>query len=144
MFCLLAECFLTNLSPSCRTVTHLSIRLHSRDTHTSSTCCYTMEHPPMNTLLLVHTGEYYDIHSKYFDSVSWPLLVDPNDSSSFDFLIYSPCLSIYFFVQNGNSALSIARRLGYISVVDTLKVVTEETLTTQVRLCFWECGDWCV
>uniref|UniRef100_A0A8C4HWC6 Ankyrin-3 n=1 Tax=Dicentrarchus labrax TaxID=13489 RepID=A0A8C4HWC6_DICLA len=32
---------------------------------------------------------------------------------------------------NGNSALSIARRLGYISVVDTLKVVTEETLTTQ-------------
>uniref|UniRef100_A0A4W6CAM5 Ankyrin 3 n=1 Tax=Lates calcarifer TaxID=8187 RepID=A0A4W6CAM5_LATCA len=28
-------------------------------------------------------------------------------------------------------ALSIARRLGYISVVDTLKVVTEETLTTQ-------------
>uniref|UniRef100_A0A673B2T8 Ankyrin 3 n=1 Tax=Sphaeramia orbicularis TaxID=375764 RepID=A0A673B2T8_9TELE len=33
---------------------------------------------------------------------------------------------------NGNSALSIARRLGYISVVDTLKVVTEETLTTQV------------
>lgn len=36
--------------------------------------------------------------------------------------------------QNGNSALSIARRLGYISVVDTLKVVSEETLTTQVRL----------
>uniref|UniRef100_A0A3Q1EFS7 Ankyrin 3 n=1 Tax=Acanthochromis polyacanthus TaxID=80966 RepID=A0A3Q1EFS7_9TELE len=35
------------------------------------------------------------------------------------------------FIQNGNSALSIARRLGYISVVDTLKVVTEETLTTQ-------------
>uniref|UniRef100_A0A669ER29 Ankyrin 3 n=1 Tax=Oreochromis niloticus TaxID=8128 RepID=A0A669ER29_ORENI len=33
--------------------------------------------------------------------------------------------------NNGNSALSIARRLGYISVVDTLKVVTEETLTTQ-------------
>lgn len=37
--------------------------------------------------------------------------------------------------QNGNSALSIARRLGYISVVDTLKVVSEETLTTQV--CLW-------
>ncbi|PIO16116.1 hypothetical protein AB205_0020900, partial [Aquarana catesbeiana] len=31
---------------------------------------------------------------------------------------------------NGNTALAIARRLGYISVVDTLKVVTEETLTT--------------
>ncbi|XP_035492829.2 ankyrin-2 isoform X3 [Scophthalmus maximus] len=31
---------------------------------------------------------------------------------------------------NGNTALSIARRLGYISVVDTLKVVTEEIITT--------------
>ncbi|XP_051801922.1 ankyrin-2 [Acanthochromis polyacanthus] len=31
---------------------------------------------------------------------------------------------------NGNTALSIARRLGYISVVDTLKVVTEEVITT--------------
>lgn len=34
--------------------------------------------------------------------------------------------------QNGNTALAIARRLGYISVVDTLKVVTEETITTTV------------
>lgn len=34
------------------------------------------------------------------------------------------------FPQNGNTALSIARRLGYISVVDTLKVVTEEVITT--------------
>nr|XP_033811838.1 ankyrin-2 isoform X25 [Geotrypetes seraphini] len=31
---------------------------------------------------------------------------------------------------NGNTALAIARRLGYISVVDTLKVVTEEVVTT--------------
>ncbi|XP_048361054.1 ankyrin-3 isoform X5 [Sphaerodactylus townsendi] len=31
---------------------------------------------------------------------------------------------------NGNTALAIAKRLGYISVVDTLKVVTEETMTT--------------
>uniref|UniRef100_A0A669CGL0 Ankyrin 2a, neuronal n=1 Tax=Oreochromis niloticus TaxID=8128 RepID=A0A669CGL0_ORENI len=31
---------------------------------------------------------------------------------------------------NGNTALSIAKRLGYISVVDTLKVVTEEVITT--------------
>ncbi|XP_036372455.1 ankyrin-2-like isoform X2 [Megalops cyprinoides] len=31
---------------------------------------------------------------------------------------------------NGNTALDIARRLGYISVVDTLKVVTEEVITT--------------
>uniref|UniRef100_A0A8C3HJB4 Ankyrin 2 n=1 Tax=Chrysemys picta bellii TaxID=8478 RepID=A0A8C3HJB4_CHRPI len=33
-------------------------------------------------------------------------------------------------LQNGNTALAIARRLGYISVVDTLKVVTEEVTTT--------------
>lgn len=32
--------------------------------------------------------------------------------------------------QNGNTALAIAKRLGYISVVDTLKVVTEEVTTT--------------
>uniref|UniRef100_A0A673B242 Ankyrin 3 n=1 Tax=Sphaeramia orbicularis TaxID=375764 RepID=A0A673B242_9TELE len=44
--------------------------------------------------------------------------------------IIKPC-TLFVCVQNGNSALSIARRLGYISVVDTLKVVTEETLTTQ-------------
>ncbi|XP_059902821.1 ankyrin-2-like isoform X10 [Gadus macrocephalus] len=31
---------------------------------------------------------------------------------------------------NGNTALSIAQRLGYISVVDTLKVITEEVITT--------------
>nr|XP_055032206.1 ankyrin-3 isoform X8 [Misgurnus anguillicaudatus] len=31
---------------------------------------------------------------------------------------------------NGNTALSIAQRLGYISVVDTLKIVTEEIQTT--------------
>ncbi|KAJ8390292.1 hypothetical protein AAFF_G00108610 [Aldrovandia affinis] len=31
---------------------------------------------------------------------------------------------------NGNTALAIARRLGYISVVDTLRIVTEEIITT--------------
>ncbi|XP_061107009.1 ankyrin-2b isoform X4 [Conger conger] len=34
---------------------------------------------------------------------------------------------------NGNTALAIARRLGYISVVDTLKVVTEEIITTTTQ-----------
>ena len=38
--------------------------------------------------------------------------------------------SLCFLVQNGNTALGIARRLGYISVVDTLRVVTEEIITT--------------
>lgn len=39
-------------------------------------------------------------------------------------------LSLSLSVQNGNTALGIARRLGYISVVDTLRVVTEEIITT--------------
>lgn len=39
--------------------------------------------------------------------------------------------------QNGNTALAIARRLGYISVVDTLKVVTEEIMTTTVSSWGW-------
>ena len=55
-------------------------------------------------------------------------VIQTTDSPSFLFFFISP--------QNGNSALSIARRLGYISVVDTLKVVTEQTLITQVRMCF--------
>lgn len=46
------------------------------------------------------------------------------------FLVNS--LSPFPSCQNGNTALAIARRLGYISVVDTLKVVTEETITTTV------------
>ena len=32
--------------------------------------------------------------------------------------------------QNGQTALSIAQRLGYISVVETLKEVTEQEVTT--------------
>uniref|UniRef100_A0A8C7I1S9 Ankyrin 3 n=1 Tax=Oncorhynchus kisutch TaxID=8019 RepID=A0A8C7I1S9_ONCKI len=35
--------------------------------------------------------------------------------------------------ENGNTALSIARRLGYISVVDTLMPLTDENLTSVVR-----------
>lgn len=45
------------------------------------------------------------------------------------------CLSVCVLLQNGNSALSIARRLGYISVVDTLRAVTEETASSQVGGC---------
>ena len=46
-----------------------------------------------------------------------------------------PSLSLFLSAphpQNGNTALAIAKRLGYISVVDTLKVVTEEVTTTTV------------
>lgn len=42
----------------------------------------------------------------------------------------SPLRSLSLHLQNGNTALAIAKRLGYISVVDTLKVVTEEVTTT--------------
>uniref|UniRef100_A0AAV2LLR5 Ankyrin n=1 Tax=Knipowitschia caucasica TaxID=637954 RepID=A0AAV2LLR5_KNICA len=35
---------------------------------------------------------------------------------------------------NGNTALSIAKRLGYISVVDTLKVVSEDIITTTTTI----------
>ena len=41
-----------------------------------------------------------------------------------------PFLSLSLALQNGNTALAIAKRLGYISVVDTLTVVTEEVTTT--------------
>lgn len=35
-----------------------------------------------------------------------------------------------FFAQNGQTALDIAQKLGYISVIETLKVVTETIITT--------------
>lgn len=41
-----------------------------------------------------------------------------------------PSKNVCFSVQNGQSAISIAQRLGYISVVETLKVVTETTIIT--------------
>lgn len=48
-------------------------------------------------------------------------------------LIHERC-----FFQNGNTALAIARRLGYISVVDTLKVITEEVITTTTVSLIWK------
>ena len=101
-----------------RMVTHPSIRPHSRGIHTSSTCCFTMEHRPTKSPLWVPVQCYAAIY--LYPAVSLP------DAHHF-----------HFYLQNGNSALSIARRLGYISVVDTLKVVTEETLTTYVCLCIF-------
>uniref|UniRef100_A0A671KTR9 Ankyrin-1 n=1 Tax=Sinocyclocheilus anshuiensis TaxID=1608454 RepID=A0A671KTR9_9TELE len=44
--------------------------------------------------------------------------------------------------SNGTSALAIAKRLGYISVIDVLKLVTEETTTTEKhRMSFPETVD---
>jgi ankyrin len=39
------------------------------------------------------------------------------------------CASCLFYLQNGQTALSIAQQLGYISVVEILKGVTEVTAT---------------
>lgn len=41
-------------------------------------------------------------------------------------------------VQNGTTPLAIAKRLGYISVTDVLKIVTEETT---IPVSFWA-RDW--
>jgi ankyrin len=43
---------------------------------------------------------------------------------------YSVICNSVSLLQNGQTALSIAQRLGYISVVETLKVVTETEVTT--------------
>lgn len=36
----------------------------------------------------------------------------------------------FYLLQNGQTALDIAQKLGYISVIETLKVVTETVITT--------------
>lgn len=93
----------------------ISERLHA----TSSSCPagkYTHYQCPAATWSQTeccHHGErHIHIHRSYINAVS-----------------YFSNLTL-FFCQNGNTALSIAKRLGYISVVDTLKVVTEEVITT--------------
>lgn len=37
---------------------------------------------------------------------------------------------MFYRLQNGQTALDIAQKLGYISVIETLKVVTETVITT--------------
>lgn len=39
------------------------------------------------------------------------------------------CVVSHLSVQNGTSPLGIAKRLGYISVIDVLKLVTEESVS---------------
>lgn len=38
-------------------------------------------------------------------------------------------LTVCYLWQNGTSPLGIAKRLGYISVIDVLKLVTEESVS---------------
>lgn len=42
--------------------------------------------------------------------------------------------TVFTILQQGQTALSIAQKLGYISVVETLKVVTETTITTTTSM----------
>jgi hypothetical protein len=46
--------------------------------------------------------------------------------------------TFYLFVQNGQTALCIAQKLGYISVVETLKVVTDQVSRV---FSFWWAGQ---
>lgn len=96
-----------------RMATLLYIRLLSRATPTLSTCCSNTVPQP----------------------TSWPWSVHPHQNET----LITWCLLLlmpYFCCvtgQNGNTALSIACRLGYISVVDTLRAVTDESLAAMVR-----------
>lgn len=45
---------------------------------------------------------------------------------------------ILILLQNGQTALSIANKLGYVTVVETLKVVTTETIITTTILSTFE------
>lgn len=97
----------THLCCAFRTDTLPCIRQRSKETHTSlMCCCSTVPNPTLplwyaSTRTLTRTRTH--AHTR---------------------------IMVCFPVQNGNTALGIARRLGYISVVDTLRVVTEEIITT--------------
>lgn len=41
-------------------------------------------------------------------------------------------VNLILFLQNGQTPLQIAQKLGYISVIETLKVVTNPSITTNV------------
>ncbi len=57
----------------------------------------------------------------------WEIVVNDVYLALKKFFLYIDILSTK---QNGQTALSIAQKLGYISVVETLKVVTEREVTT--------------
>lgn len=116
-----------------RTGTLLYIRRLSRATPTSSTCCFSTGPQPTSSLWLVHKTHRLDLHSPAvlkFDEI-WNAFIF--------YLLCFLCITSSFCLpvtgKNGNTALSIARRLGYISVVDTLRPVTDENLATVVRHC---------
>lgn len=96
-----------------RMATLLYIRQLSRATPTSSTCCSNTVPRPTSSLWSVRRRQNKTL-------ITCCLLL----------LMPSFCCVTG---QNGNTALSIACRLGYISVVDTLRAVTDESLAAMVR-----------
>lgn len=86
-------------------------------------------HTDIVTLLLKHGAQPNEI-----TSVSLPptiLSAGPPDVPAVVPLHQhlSPCLHLVSPGQNGTSPLGIAKRLGYISVIDVLKLVTEESMS---------------
>lgn len=96
-----------------RMATLLYIRQLSRDTPTLSTCCSNTVPQPTSSPWSVHPCQNETL-------IPWCLLL---------LMPSFRCVT----GQNGNTALSIACRLGYISVVDTLRAVTDESLAAMVR-----------
>lgn len=112
--------------------THLYIKQLSRATPTLSTCCFSTGPLPMSSPWSVHKHTSTDTHTQSpTEPKLWMLFV-----FSVSYLCITSCRSVTG--QNGNTALSIARRLGYISVVDTLRPLTDENLNTMVRQSFFQ------
>lgn len=48
----------------------------------------------------------------------------------FNIILFKRNKIFWFLLKQGQTPLNIAHKLGYVSVVETLKVVTETTITT--------------
>lgn len=103
--CLLSE------SLSFSLVTLLCTRQPSRDTQILWHCCWSTGPSP--------TRQRQWARTYIMSSSKWSIKV-----------VFRNLMELLLCVwQNGTSALAIAKRLGYISVIDVLKLVTEETVS---------------
>lgn len=127
IYCRISSLSLTVCVSPSRTGTLLYTRQLSRATPTSSTCCFSTGPRPTSSPWSVHkhTGNHTHTHTNRDEA--WFIQLN----ALCVFLWITSCWSVTG--QNGNTALSIACRLGYISVVDTLRPMTDENLTTMVR-----------
>uniref|UniRef100_A0A8C0YGB3 Ankyrin 1, erythrocytic b n=1 Tax=Cyprinus carpio carpio TaxID=630221 RepID=A0A8C0YGB3_CYPCA len=65
----------------------------------------------------------------------------PNEITTVNTDVRFSNLTVCYLWQNGTSPLGIAKRLGYISVIDVLKLVTEESVSMKHRMSFPETVD---